>query len=69
MRLGAGAGGTPWTLARRRPEPVDELRRHFARDRDLTIPGVFVVRIRDGEIVESRGYFDHVPADRALGRG
>ena len=67
MRLG-GAGGTSWTLARRRPEPVDELRRHFARDRDLTIPGVFVVRIRDGE-VESRGYFDHVPADRALGRG
>jgi ketosteroid isomerase-like protein len=34
----------------------------------FTVPGVFVMRIRDGEIVESRDYFDHLPVDRALGR-
>jgi uncharacterized protein len=30
------------------------------------VPGVFVMRIRDGEIVESRDYFDHLPLERVL---
>ncbi|MET7419941.1 nuclear transport factor 2 family protein [Dactylosporangium sp. NPDC005555] len=25
----------------------------------FTLPGIFVMRVRDGEIVESRDYFDH----------
>jgi uncharacterized protein len=34
---------------------------------ELTSPGIFVMRIRDGQIVESRDYFDH-QVNRALGR-
>jgi ketosteroid isomerase-like protein len=31
-------------------------------------PGIFVLRVRDGEIVESRDYFDHLTNARHLGR-
>jgi ketosteroid isomerase-like protein len=33
-----------------------------------TVPCVFVMRVRDGEIVESRDYVDHVSSARARGR-
>lgn len=36
--------------------------------RDFTVPCIFVVRVRDGEIVESRDYVDHVAGARAFGR-
>lgn len=36
--------------------------------RSFTIPCIFVVRVRDGEIVESRDYVDHVAGARAFGR-
>jgi ketosteroid isomerase-like protein len=39
-----------------------------ATGRPLTQPAVFVLRVRDGEIVESRDYFDHFSTARALGR-
>ncbi|GAA5198654.1 hypothetical protein GCM10023322_72520 [Rugosimonospora acidiphila] len=39
-----------------------------ADGRDFTLPCVFVVRVRDGVIVESRDYADHVAAARAFGR-
>jgi uncharacterized protein len=32
----------------------------------FAVPGVFVMRVRDGEIVESRDYFDHLAFGRAL---
>lgn len=32
------------------------------------VPGVFVMRVRDGLIVESRDYFDHLRAARVRGR-
>lgn len=32
------------------------------------VPCVFVLRVRDGEIVESRDYIDHVAMARARGR-
>ncbi|WP_268916011.1 nuclear transport factor 2 family protein [Actinomadura logoneensis] len=32
------------------------------------IPGVFVLRVRDGKIVESRDYLDHLRSARARGR-
>jgi ketosteroid isomerase-like protein len=35
---------------------------HFA------LPGIFVMRVRDGEIVSSRDYFDHLTAARIRGR-
>ena len=38
-----------------------------AGGRPFTIPCVFVVRVRDGVIVESRDYADHVAAARAFG--
>jgi len=31
------------------------------------VPCVFVLRVRDGEIVESRDYIDHVASARARG--
>jgi ketosteroid isomerase-like protein len=31
-------------------------------------PGIFVLRVRDGKIVESRDYFDHVTAARIRGQ-
>ncbi|MDG6109875.1 nuclear transport factor 2 family protein [Dactylosporangium aurantiacum] len=34
----------------------------------FALPGVFVLRVRDGRIVESRDYFDHVTAARIRGR-
>jgi len=34
----------------------------------FTLPGIFVLRVRDGEIVSSRDYFDHVTAARIRGR-
>jgi uncharacterized protein len=34
----------------------------------FTIPCVFVLRVRDGEIVESRDYIDHIAGARARGR-
>jgi ketosteroid isomerase-like protein len=33
----------------------------------FTIPGVFVIRVRDGEIVESRDYLDHLRSAAARG--
>jgi ketosteroid isomerase-like protein len=36
--------------------------------RTFSVPCIFVVRVRDGEIVESRDYVDHVAAARAFGR-
>ncbi|MCK9926615.1 hypothetical protein MXD62_05430 [Frankia sp. Mgl5] len=35
---------------------------------DFTLPCVFVVRVRDGHIVESRDYGDHLGLARAFGR-
>jgi ketosteroid isomerase-like protein len=32
------------------------------------LPGIFVLRVRDGEIVSSRDYFDHVTAARVRGQ-
>jgi ketosteroid isomerase-like protein len=34
----------------------------------FTIPAIFVLRVRDGEIVESRDYFDHLRAARVRGQ-
>jgi ketosteroid isomerase-like protein len=34
----------------------------------FVIPNVFVIRVRDGQIVESRDYADHVEVARLLGR-
>jgi ketosteroid isomerase-like protein len=35
--------------------------------RDVALPGVFVLRVRDGLIVESHDYLDHVGMARAFG--
>jgi ketosteroid isomerase-like protein len=32
------------------------------------LPGIFVLRVRDGEIVSSRDYFDHVTSARVRGK-
>ena len=32
------------------------------------LPGIFVLRVRDGQIVSSRDYFDHVTAARIRGQ-
>jgi ketosteroid isomerase-like protein len=34
----------------------------------FTLPGIFVLRVRDGEIVESRDYLDHLTSARIRGR-
>lgn len=34
---------------------------------EFALPGIFVMRVRDGEIVSSRDYFDHVTAARIRG--
>jgi ketosteroid isomerase-like protein len=34
----------------------------------IAVPGIFVLRVRNGEIVSSRDYFDHLTAARAQGR-
>jgi ketosteroid isomerase-like protein len=34
----------------------------------FTLPAIFVLRVRDGEIVSSRDYFDHVASARARGQ-
>ena len=34
----------------------------------FALPGIFVLRVRDGEIVSSRDYFDHLTAARVRGR-
>ena len=34
----------------------------------FALPGIFVLRVRDGEIVSSRDYFDHVTAAAIRGR-
>lgn len=36
--------------------------------RDFAVPCIFVVRVRDGVIVESRDYVDHVGMARVFGR-
>jgi len=36
--------------------------------KSFALPGIFVLRVRDGEIVSSRDYFDHVTAARVRGR-
>ena len=33
----------------------------------FALPGIFVLRVRDGEIVSSRDYFDHLSAARVRG--
>jgi hypothetical protein len=32
------------------------------------MPGIFVIRVRDGQIVSSRDYLDHLGMARLLGR-
>ncbi|MEU5847528.1 nuclear transport factor 2 family protein [Saccharopolyspora shandongensis] len=39
-----------------------------ANGRSFTVPCLFVARVRDGVIVESRDYVDHVGMARAFGR-
>ncbi|MEV5535432.1 nuclear transport factor 2 family protein [Saccharopolyspora shandongensis] len=39
-----------------------------ANGRSFTVPCIFVARVRDGVIVESRDYVDHVGMARAFGR-
>ncbi|GAB3833501.1 nuclear transport factor 2 family protein [Dactylosporangium cerinum] len=34
----------------------------------FSLPGIFVLRVRDGQIVSSRDYFDHLTAARIRGR-
>jgi uncharacterized protein len=34
----------------------------------FALPGIFVLRVRNGEIVSSRDYFDHLAAARARGQ-
>jgi ketosteroid isomerase-like protein len=34
----------------------------------FALPGIFVLRVRDGEIVESRDYADHLTSARMMGR-
>ncbi|GAA3221325.1 nuclear transport factor 2 family protein [Dactylosporangium siamense] len=34
----------------------------------FSLPGIFVLRVRDGQIVSSRDYFDHLTAARIHGR-
>ncbi|MET7899469.1 nuclear transport factor 2 family protein [Streptomyces mirabilis] len=34
----------------------------------FVLPGIFVLRVRDGEIISSRDYFDHVTAARVRGQ-
>ena len=34
----------------------------------FALPGIFVLRVRDGEIVSSRDYFDHLTAARIRGQ-
>ncbi len=38
-----------------------------ASGRPFTLPNIFVIRVRDGVITESRDYADHVAAARAFG--
>jgi uncharacterized protein len=40
----------------------------IATGEEFRVPCVFVLRVRDGEIVESRDYIDHVAMARARGR-
>ncbi|MEV0562146.1 nuclear transport factor 2 family protein [Dactylosporangium sp. NPDC050588] len=39
-----------------------------ADGKPFTQPGIFVLRVRDGEIVSSRDYFDHVTGAAVRGR-
>jgi len=34
----------------------------------FALPGIFVLRVRDGQIVSSRDYFDHIAAARVRGQ-
>ena len=34
----------------------------------FSLPGIFVLRVRDGEIVSSRDYFDHLSSARVRGQ-
>ncbi|EFL22278.1 conserved hypothetical protein [Streptomyces himastatinicus ATCC 53653] len=34
----------------------------------FALPGIFVLRVRDGQIISSRDYFDHVTAARVRGQ-
>jgi ketosteroid isomerase-like protein len=40
----------------------------LATGEPYTVPCVFVMRVRDGQIVESRDYIDHVSSARARGQ-
>ena len=39
-----------------------------AGGREFTIPCIFVLRVRGGQIVQSRDYGDHIGLARAFGR-
>ncbi|MCZ7436894.1 nuclear transport factor 2 family protein [Micromonospora sp. WMMC241] len=81
LREHFGAGGRPAGVERYdvvddhvhlTPDPevvVFEFRYAGVIDgRAFTLPCIFVVRVRDGEIVESRDYVDHLAGARAFGR-
>ncbi len=83
LRRHFGSGAPGPTTIRRRPanvaihqttDPeviVAEFEYHQTDTRTgahSTVPCIFVLRVRDGEIVESRDYVDHVASARALGR-
>jgi len=40
----------------------------LATGEPFTVPGIFVLRVRDGRIVESRDYIDHLAMIRARGQ-
>ena len=40
----------------------------IATGEPYTVPAVFVMRVRDGEIIESRDYIDHLASARARGQ-
>jgi ketosteroid isomerase-like protein len=76
------AGGGPPSHVVERFEPVDPVVHRTedpevvvfefgyairAAGRDSVVRAIFVVRVRDGEIVESRDYIDHAAMARALG--
>ena len=77
------AGGPARTEGAERFEPTDMLIHHTAdpevvvvefnytgsaHGRPFSLPCIFVVRVRGGEIVESRDYSNHVALARAFGR-
>jgi ketosteroid isomerase-like protein len=50
------------------PEVIIAEFEYVGTDEPFALPGIFVLRVRDGEIVSSRDYFDHLTAARVRGR-